>query len=229
MLSHYIHYDLQLEEINKGIRQFLRYEASQASEFFMAECRFYELYVRYLPNLNYLQIHRIALWWEINEKIPIPKVHVHSCIHSIITSVFLAIIFNSWTCSSTILKCLWEAADIYNNLMEAFKNPPLLPCGCGFRYSNIIHHFLCWKWKYFYKFFLWKPWVCIFVLGVNITWNITICPPWETEHICVTQSCRIVITTDHGIVDVARVGLDHGLCEARLHHVDHALLRIQHL
>ena len=34
---------------------------------------------------------------------------------------------------------------------------------------------MCWKWKYFYKFFL-KPWVCIFVLGVNITWNITICP-----------------------------------------------------
>ena len=85
------------------------------------------------------------------------------------------------------LKCIWEAADIYNNLMKAFKNPPLLPCGCGFRYSNIIHHFLCWKWKYFYKFFLWKPWVCIFVLGVNITCNITICPPWETEHICVTH------------------------------------------
>ena len=61
VLSHYIHYDLQLEEINKGIRQFLRYEASQASEFFMVECHFYELYVRYLPNLNYLQIHRIAL------------------------------------------------------------------------------------------------------------------------------------------------------------------------
>ena len=58
VLSHYIHYDLQLEEINKGIRQFLRYEAASI---LMPECRFYKFYVRYLPNLNYLQIHHIAL------------------------------------------------------------------------------------------------------------------------------------------------------------------------
>ena len=227
MLSHYIHYDLQLEEINKGIRQFLRYEASQASEFFMPECHFYGVYVRYLPNLNYLQIHRIALWWEINEKIPIAKVHVHSCIHNNYIG-FLAIISIAIKRVLVILKCrkiilfLREAAErcSWGRRNSFFAR---WSCGCGFRYSNNIHHFLCWKWKYFYKFFL-KPWVCIFVLRVNITWNITICPRsgWDSTE------WRAMMITDHGIVDVVGVG-DHGLGEAWLHHIDHALLRIQHL
>ena len=53
-------------------------------------------------------------------------------------------------------------------------------------------------------------------------------PVRDRAYLCHTKlpDCEF---TDHGIVDVVCVGLHHGLCEARLHHVDHALLRIQHL
>ena len=148
--------------------------------------------------------------------------------YTIITLVFLAIISIAIKRVLVILKCreiilfLREAAErcSWGRRNSFFAR---WSCGCGFRYSNNIHHFLCWKWKYFYKFFL-KPWVCIFVLRVNITWNITICPRsgWDSTE------WRAVMITDHGIVDVVGVG-DHGLGEAWLHHIDHALLRIQHL